>query len=225
MTQSNVMVTKPWWVLPMFVCVCVCGQVLFVCLQCITHKIVYPKLEIQSDSCQYFCLSFISTCYFNLKKKSGRSQSVAVFLLCDLPFCEPSKGYPEQKPPSRHVANGLTKHDKHPLLPCSTLHPVAAFVLPIAVGLDCCEGFPSINWILDFVVSSLPSFISSLLFIVKSVAPSIGPRLTQIPMQLPPLPLTSYQNTSRLLLFLLFNMSLLHQILHPQLWLCEIFCC
>lgn len=63
--------------------------------------------------------------------------------------------------------------------------------------------FSSINWILGS-----PHFPVSFHPIVKSVAPSIGPRLTQIPMQLPPLPLTSYQNTSLLLLFPLFHVRL-----------------
>lgn len=95
--------------------------------------------------------------------------------------------------------------------------------LPRAVGLDLLRRFP-----LHLPNFGFWSLLTSLSHIISALSCqkccSIGPWLTQIPMQLPPLPLTSYQNTSRLLLFLLFNTSPLHQVLHPDLWLCEVLC-
>lgn len=68
------------------------------------------------------------------------------------------------------------------------------------------------NWILDRGPPPITSLFYHLL--LSSVASTIGPRLTQIPMQLPPLPLTSYQNTSLLSLPPLSDMSLLRP--HPR---------
>ena len=127
--QSSVAVTKHRRVLPMFGFVCV-GR------YCLSTNSLESVLQMRhSVRLNYFLLYFIWL-------RSWRSQSVAVSLDGDLPFCEPSKGLPWTKAPSRHVANGLTKHDKHPLMPCSTLHPVEAFVWPKAVGLDRFGDFP-----------------------------------------------------------------------------------
>lgn len=131
MSQSHVMMTNPQIVLPVFVLYAWVGIVF--CLKQISHQIAYYKLEIQSDSCHYLGLMF----YFYLlalTKSEGR-ESMIVFLHCNLPLYEESTGLSWTKAPSRCVANGLTKHDKRPLLH-PTLHSVKAFVLPKAAVLD-----------------------------------------------------------------------------------------
>lgn len=68
-----------------------------------------------------------------------------------------AKGYPEQKPPSRHAANGLTKHDKHfisarhaaLLLKC-LFYPECQTTVEIPLNLP---GF------VDFFFLSTPHFI------------------------------------------------------------------
>lgn len=49
-----------------------------------------------------------------------------------------AKGLAWTKAPSQHVANGLTKHDEHPLTSRSTLHPAQTFVWPQAPSLRPC---------------------------------------------------------------------------------------
>lgn len=126
---------------------------------------------------------------------------MAVFLSCGLSFCEPSKGLPWTKAPSQHVANGLTKHDRHPLLPCSTPHPVTAFVLLKAVGPDSCGVSTLLTGFQILQSPHFPPFISALycqvfLHLLVDGWPKYS--CSSSP------PLTSSQNTSLLLLFLLF---------------------
>lgn len=120
------------------------------------------------------------------------------------------------KSPSWHVANGLTRHDKHPLLyptPHAALLP--SLFCPDLPGYIIAE-IPLDYLFIYGVVSSgggggvqpISSLTSSRLFIVKGVTPSFSPWLTQITTQLLPLPLTSYQNTSLVLLFPLFHILL-----------------
>lgn len=120
------------------------------------------------------------------------------------------------KSPSRHVANGLTRHDKHPLL-YPTLHVA---LLPKHLFCPELPGYIiaeiPLDYLFIYVVASsggggvqpISSLTSSRLFIIKGVTPSFSPWLTQITMQLLPLPLTSYQNTSLVLLSPLFHILL-----------------